>query len=37
MIVIYSIADNTLFFWKYPEEEEKNLAPCFQVKILIIY
>jgi carbonic anhydrase len=28
-----SPADNTLFFWKYPEEEEKNQPPCFQISL----
>ena len=31
--ISYSVLDNTLFFWKYPEEEEKNAPPCFQISL----
>ena len=25
--VLFLVADNTLFFWKYPEDEQKRRAP----------
>ena len=30
---VINFLDNTLFFWKYPEEEEKNVTPCYQISL----